>query len=180
MSVPGVSSLEFDDFIAMESTPLLRLAVLLTGDRGRAEDLLQEALIATFLHLGRVRDVRALRAYVHRTMSRLVISWSRRLSSRERPHPADTFEGADPVSANPLSRVDDRSELFEILGRLPVRQRTVLVLRFYADLSEADIGAAMGCSVGTVKSQLHRARAAMTVTAEDDSSPASRGGGRDE
>lgn len=127
---------------------LLRAAYLLTGDAHAAEDLVQAALercAGRWDKLGEQPE-----AYVRRVMYHLNVSWWRRRRSRpeslvEEP-PETPAAGHDEATVVALL-------LQGALRRLTARQRTVLVLRFYEDLSEAQVADAMGCSVGTVKSQ---------------------------
>jgi RNA polymerase sigma-70 factor (sigma-E family) len=127
-----------------------RLAFLLTGDLHDAEDLLQAAYAKTYPHWRRVRTYDAPDAYLRRVMVSLRTSWWRRSRNREwatadLPEPA--IEGTDHASA-----VVGNQTLLLALRQLPDRQRAAVVLRHWCDLSEADTAAAMGCSLGTVKS----------------------------
>ncbi len=148
---------QFTDFVAARSRALLGTAYLLTGDRQRGEDLLQTALLKTYLAWPRLRDTRAVEAYVRRTMVTTSISWWRRRWHGELP----TAELPDHACAGPDGAVEQRSLVWPHLLALPPRQRAVVVLRFYEDLTEAQIAEQMGCSVGTVKSQSHRALASL-------------------
>lgn len=149
-------SAEFTDFVRGRSTALLRTAVLLTGgDRGHAEDLLQGVLERMYVRWGRIQgppEAYARRALVHASINR----WRGRRRRPELP-----LLGPDPCveAADDASRVDLRDALVRELLTLPPRQRAVLVLRYFDDLPEAEIAEALGCSVGTVKSQASRALA---------------------
>lgn len=143
----------FTSFVAARSRSLLRTAYLLTGDHQMAEDLVQSALTKTYLAWGRIRDRDALEAYVRRTMITTQTSWWRRRWRGETPTellPETPYDGA-------LGASDERVRVWPHLRALPARQRTVLVLRYYEDLSEGEIAGLLGCSAGTVKSQAHRA-----------------------
>jgi RNA polymerase sigma-70 factor (sigma-E family) len=141
----------FSAFVAARSRGLLRLAYLLTHDEGMAEDLLQTALTKTWFAWDRL-DNDPLR-YVRRVLVNTSVSWWRRRWTHELPTEA--------LPDLPLAgAVDDRAgaqDLWIAIGRLPVRQRAVVVLRYYEDLSEAETADLLGCSVGTVKSQCSRA-----------------------
>ena len=154
----------FRDFVAERSPALLRSAWMLTGDAQLAEDLLQTALARTWPHWHRVRDG-APDAYVRRVMVRTQSAWWRRRWRAETP--AATLP--DIPGADPYRDADERNVLAAALGRLPFRQRQVVVLRYYDDLSEKQVAEVMGCSVGTVKSQaakgLARLRAVLDVPA---------------
>ena len=151
----------FDDFVASRSTRLLRTAYLLTHDRALAEDLVQTALSKAWFAWGRIDGQPE--AYVRRIMVNTYSSWWRRRwngeeATAELPeHPAGASHGPDDV------RVDERTDLWRALERLPKRQRAVVVLRFYEDLSEAQTAEIMQCSVGTVKSQASRALARLRI-----------------
>lgn len=146
----------FDEFVAGWSARLLRSAYLLTGDRGLAEDLVQDVYERLYVAWPRVADPAA---YTHRVLTRQAMNrW--RLRSRR---PAETALGTehDHPDHRPdaVTAYDERAVVVTALRTLTARQRTVVVLRFFADLSEADTAVAMGCSVGTVKSQTARALA---------------------
>jgi RNA polymerase sigma-70 factor (sigma-E family) len=145
----------FADFVAARSTALLRTAYLLTGDRALAEDLVQESLFAVYRNRARVREFAALEGYVRTTMVRTHISWRRRRSSREIP------SAELPDSGRPQDEPVTLGDTWPVVLRLPPKQRVVVVLSYYEDLSETQIAEQLGCSVGTVKS--HRARALDTM-----------------
>jgi len=129
---------------------LLRTAVLLTGDHHRAEDLVQEALTKVALRWRRLRHQQP-DAYARQVMVRDNISWWRK-------HRREQVRAADPPttpSADPS--VDRRLDLERALAALTPRQRAVVVLRYYDDLTEQQTAEAMGVAVGTVKSQTHLA-----------------------
>ncbi|NHC46644.1 SigE family RNA polymerase sigma factor [Motilibacter aurantiacus] len=161
---------EFSDFVAHRQRALLRTAYLLTGDRHTAEDLLQAALTKTFLSWGRIDDLGAAEAYVRTTLTRTYVSWWRRRWRGEHP----TEELPEPVSSGAAldTAVAERADLWDVVQTLPRRQRAAVVLRFYEDMSEAQVAEVLGCSVGTVKSQTSRAlatlRARMTVPADEE------------
>ena len=121
----------------------------MVGDHQLAQDLLQEALLKTYVAWPRLRDVTKAEAYTRRTIVTTAISWRRRRSFHERPVEVPPEVGvADPVEA-----LATRDALWAQLHLLPPRQRAAIVLRYYFDLSEAQTADAMGCSVGAVKSQ---------------------------
>ena len=141
---------EFAEWATGVQRRLLRSAYLLTGDLHRAEDLVQEALVKVALRWSRLRDGNPT-AYARTVIVRDNISWWRR--QRETPMPT-TGELAE-VSTDPETALVVR----RALGRLTPKQRAVVVLRHFDDLSEADTAAILGVSVGTVKSQLSAALA---------------------
>jgi RNA polymerase sigma-70 factor (sigma-E family) len=146
---------EFEAFVQARYAALARTAVLLTGTRHTAEDLLQEALIRTFVSWSRVRDGGAADAYVRTVMVRLLLKDRRRRWSGEIPH-ADL-----PETIGPTTDLDAAESVREALRRLPVDQRAAIVLRFYVDLTEAQIADTIGCPPGTVKSRISRGLAAL-------------------
>ena len=144
-------------FIDARSCSLLRFAYLLTGDHGLAEDLLQNSLIKVYLSWDRIRDRAALEAYTRTVMTRTQLSWWRRPARREVLGVEPTERATrDHSQFQQRDQVDERDELWQLLATLGPRQRAVLVLRFYEDLSEAEIARVLGCTTGTVKSQLSR------------------------
>jgi RNA polymerase sigma-70 factor (sigma-E family) len=145
-----VSGVGFEEFVAREQAALLRLAVLLAGDRGHAEDLVQTALLKSYRHWGRVTRGGDPTAYVRRVLVTTHTSWRRRLATSEQV--LETL----PDRADPSAPREDDEELRTALRALPPRMRTAVVLRFYADLSEQQTAAAMGCSASTVNTQTAR------------------------
>ena len=143
----------FEALVDARSTSLLRTAYLLTGDWGTAEDLLQTALAKTWFRWHALRDTQAAEAYVRQVMSRTFATWWRRKWRGEQP----TAVLPDVLGHDPYSGVVARDLLRRALAELPPRQRAIVVLRFYEDLSEAQVAEALGCSLGTVKSTVSRA-----------------------
>lgn len=137
-----------------------RMAYLLTGDRARADDLVQDAFLRLASRTLPVTDERAIRAYLRRMLVNGAISEARRDSRRrareEAVAPRERSAAGDDT-------VEERADLWKLLERLPLRQRAALVLRFYADLSERDIAAALRCRPGTVKSLTARGLDALRV-----------------
>lgn len=154
----------FHEFVVHRSPALSRTAYLLTGDHQLAEDLLQSALARTYRHWRRIRDGDP-EAYVRRVMYHQQVSWWRRRRFTERleadPAPAQAGH-PDPSDAAAL-----RVTLAAALRQLIPRQRAVLVLRFYEDLTEAQVAAVLGCSVGTVKRHGHDALVRLRAVAPE-------------
>ena len=128
---------------------LLRTAVLLTGDRHRAEDLVQDALTKVAVRWRRLRDDNP-EAYARQVIVRDNISWWRK---HRREVVAEVFDREDGTDA--FVAADTRQLLADALAALTPRQRAVVVLRYYDDLSERETARVLGVSVGTVKSQTH-------------------------
>ncbi|MFD7713954.1 SigE family RNA polymerase sigma factor [Streptomyces sp. NPDC059785] len=153
----------FREFVANRSTALLKTAVLLSGgDRHAAEDLLQNALIKA---AGRWHRIDEPEAYVRQVLYRQQVSrwrlkWPRReLSVAEPPEAAADTDAPAAAELRLLMR--------GALARLTARQRTVLVLRYFEDLPEADVARLLNCSVGTVRSTTHRSLARLRVLAPE-------------
>jgi RNA polymerase sigma-70 factor (sigma-E family) len=155
---------EFRDFVAARRPTLLRAAMLLTADRGDAEDLLQSALAKTYLAWDRINDRGAVDGYVRRAMVNINISWWRRRRLEEYP----TDELPDLPVPDHARRSELRDAMERLLGRLPARQRAAVVLRYYEDLTETEIAETLGVSVGTVKSTVSRAMARLREEVGDE------------
>jgi RNA polymerase sigma-70 factor (sigma-E family) len=144
---------DFRDYVAARGPALLRTAAVLAGDRVEAEDLLQAALAKTYLAWDRINNRAAVDGYVRRAMVNTQISWWRRRKLEIYP--------TDELPDLPVDDHTKRAELNDALGRalrrLPKRQRIAVMLRYYEDMSEAEIAEALGVSVGTVKSTVSRA-----------------------
>lgn len=153
----------FGEFVAAALPGLLRFGHMLTGDPREAEDLVQEALARS---LRRWRTVQASDAgpYVRRAMVNTHITRWRRWDARVRLGTTPDSSAEDPA----LRRTDDWDRLRRALAQLPVRQRTVLVLRYYEDLPDARIAELMDCTPGTVRSQASRGLAALRPLLEPD------------
>ncbi|HET7017647.1 MAG TPA: SigE family RNA polymerase sigma factor [Streptosporangiaceae bacterium] len=144
----------FEEFVRSRSAHLYRLALLLTGQQADAQDLLQVVLERAYRHRAALlRDVDP-EPYVRKAMVNAAID-RRRLLRRRAEHPLDDTDGRAELR-DPIGQVADRDLVFRWLAALPPRQRSVLVLRFWEDLPEAEVAKILGCSLGTVKSQISR------------------------
>lgn len=152
--------MEFEEFVAARSTALWRSAYLLTGDRQRAEDLLQTALVKAWRRWDRIVRHEAAEAYVRATIATTYTDWWRRRWNGEVP----TGELPETAAPPDSTRVEVRRDVLAALAGLPRGQRAVIVLRYFDDLSEQQTAAALGVSVGTVKSQTSRALAALRAS----------------
>ncbi|MGA9747829.1 MAG: SigE family RNA polymerase sigma factor [Nocardioides sp.] len=155
---------EFEAYMAARQPSLLRTAYLISGDRHIAEDLVQTALAKLYLSWDKVRDRQLMDGYVRRIIVNEHNSlWRRAWKKRELT--TDTL----PDHQTATDRHDDgqRDALWDFVQTLPRKQRAVIVLRYYEDLSEAEIAETLGISVGTVKSQASRALAAMRSRVHD-------------
>ena len=153
----------FRDFVVGRSPSYLRTAYLLTGDWQHAEDLLQTSLAKVYRAWARLQDHENLDAYVRRVMVNTQTTWWRRAWKAEQP----TAVLPDWPGANAVDASDERDRLRRALLTLPARQRAVVVLRHYEDMSEAEVARVLGCSVGTVKSQCARGLAKLRDAMED-------------
>ena len=140
---------------------LHRSAVLLTGDRHRAADLVQEALAKVALRWRRLRDGNP-EAYARQVIVRDNISWW-----RKRRHEVVTDRSPQGLVPDPSPASDRRMLLDQALASLTPRQRAVVVLRYYDDLTERAAADVLGVSVGTVKSQTHLALARLREAAPE-------------
>lgn len=144
---------------------LLRLAVLLADDHATAEDLVQDAFARMHRSWGRLRDPDKALSYLKASVANGARSRLRRLRTARRH-----VEPAWPPVPSAEESAADRAEHADVLAALdglPRRQREVLVLRYYADMSEAEIASTLGISNGAVKSHAHRGIAALTRSLED-------------
>ena len=161
----------FDAFVRDHAAALVRGAFLLTGDRQLAEDLVQTVLAKVALRWARIVAEGDPVPYVRVAIVRTAIGWRRRRWWGEVPSsPLPDRAGGDTTAA-----VAGRDVLRRALLTLPPRQRAVVVLRFYEDLSEAGTATALGCSVGTVKSQTAKALARLRTQLDDESQGTDRG-----
>jgi RNA polymerase sigma-70 factor (sigma-E family) len=160
MALPATTEAEATDFLASlfdaHYRSLCRLAYVLLGDPAQSEDVVQEAFLRTFTGLGRLRDRGRADAYLRRSVVNLSRSRLRRRSVEERGNAA--AHHADRL-VSPLGGSD--LDLLEAVRALPPRQRATVALFYYADLPESEVASTLGCSVGTVKSQLAKARASL-------------------
>ena len=147
-----MSPYDFDRFVVDNGDGLVRAAYLMVGDLHEAEDLVQETLFKVASRWPRVSRMENSLGYTRRILVNLALHGSSK-RSRNRAElkttpPAETAANA--------AHLDIHDELFDALTALPPRQRAALVLRYFLDLSEAEAAAALGCSLGTVKSSTSR------------------------
>ena len=155
---------DFHDFVVDRSPSLSRLARVLSADAHAGEDLLQSTLLKTWSAWARVSRAENPDAYVRRVMVNTAMKT--RLRRWRGELPTETLpEVAGPDAAR---TVDERDALTTAVRRLPPRQRAAVVLRYFADLDDQEIAAALDCSVVTVRSQISRALRALRVRSLDD------------
>jgi RNA polymerase sigma-70 factor (sigma-E family) len=160
---------EFERFVSDVTAGLLRTGYLMTWDLGEAENLVQETLLRAAMRWPTIRGMDYPRAYVRRILVNLAIDSSTERSSRTRAEIYSSDEDplihvADRDGEAQLLQIEARSEILDLLARLPLRQRAVIVLRYFEDLSEADIATQLDWPIGTVKSTASRALEAMQRT----------------
>lgn len=152
----------FEEWARARTLSLLRQAFLLTGSQSAAEDLVQTTLEKVALAWSRIDGHPD--AYARRAMYRVQIRWWQRRARERQAGPL--LAGAAHVE-DQTGRVEMRMVIERALRQITPMQRAVLVLRFYEDLSEADTASTLRCSVGTVKSQTHKALRALRQAAPD-------------
>lgn len=143
----------FAQLVAAHAQPLLRLAILLTGNRYDAEDALQDAVIAVAAKWHRLRPATAA-GYLRTTVARRAVDFGRQRSRIAADEVPEYFK-LDPG----YLRFEGDAEFVRLLQGLPEKQRAVLVLRYYGDYDDAAIGRMLGCTTPTVRSQASRALA---------------------
>lgn len=145
---------EFTDLVHACWSELYRTAYLMLGDAAEAEDLVQSALAKTYANWRKVRNVGAAPAYARTTLVNTAASWFRKKGWRNE-RPTEVLPEIAATDIDPAARMS----VLDALATLPPRQRAVVVLRFYEDLSVAQVAHALTISEGTVKSQTSEALA---------------------
>lgn len=160
---PPTRTTDLDGLFREHATPLLKLAIVLVGDHGLAEELVQEAFVR-WSRVARRPAAGAERAYLRRTVINLSHGHHRHLRVvRGQPTGPPGYGTAAEVDA---VRRDGQRQVAAAVRALPQRQRDCTVLRFYLDLTDTEIADTLGISPGSVKTHLHRARAALAETLE--------------
>ena len=154
--------LTFGEYVRSRGSTLLRAAQMMTGNRADAEDLVQATLVKAFQSWNRITDQAALDNYVRRVMVNTHISGWRRRHVDEYP--------TDELPDSPADDVTGQRDLHDVVqravDRLPRQMRAAVMLRYYDDMTEPEVAAALGVSVGTVKSTVARAVAKLREDAE--------------
>jgi RNA polymerase sigma-70 factor (sigma-E family) len=157
---------DLDEFARTTLPGLLSFARVLTADRALAEDVVADVVTKLYTRPDRLTDVRDAAAYARRMVVNEYLSWGRKWFRIE-----PSAQLPDQPTADVAAGVADRETLRGELARLPGRQRTVLVLRYYGGLLDEEIAEELGCSVSTVRSHASRALAALRVEMSDELSP---------
>jgi RNA polymerase sigma-70 factor (sigma-E family) len=153
--VDAAAEAEFSEFMDGRWLQLVRLGFVLTGDRGLAEDLAQTALARAYASWPQIRRAGDPDAYVRRVL----VNANHARFRKRRVAEQLTATVPEPPPAEAVGGSEDRVTLLAALMSLPAGQRSVVVLRFWLDMTEAQVAEALGCSVGTVKTQGSRALA---------------------
>jgi RNA polymerase sigma-70 factor (sigma-E family) len=149
--------------VQSRGTSLARTAYLIVGDVHRSEDVLQAALAETYVRWHTLRQPETAEAYVRKAIVTTNAAWWRRRASTELPHHS-LPEG---VHVDRADELVERHAVLELLRQLSPRQRAVIVLRFFDDLSEYDVAQTLGCSVGSVKQHTTRGLQRLRVLMHD-------------
>jgi len=152
---------EFEGFVDEQGAALFRLALVLTGNHHRAEDLTQTALVEIYRHWRKVSAAQSPEAYARRSLINAFLSSSRRRWTREEP--IEVQDHHLPSLADESNNIVERDALRARVDALPPRARTVLVLRFWCDLDDEAIADAMNISASTVRATASRALQALRV-----------------
>jgi RNA polymerase sigma-70 factor (sigma-E family) len=143
----------FAEFVRANTASLFRTAYLMTGDYQRAEDVLQAALVRVYQHWPRIDTLDQPVGYARKVVVNQSASWWRKRSSHESPLKATD----EPAWDGRMDDVAEHERVWNAVLSLPKRQRAVTVLRYYEDMSEAQIAETLGMAPGTVKSHSHAA-----------------------
>lgn len=155
---------DFDAFVRAHGSEFARLAFLLSGDRGHSEDLVQSSLLKAHKAWSRIGQMENPVAYVRTVVTREFLSWRRRRYTREVVTDTARLLPFGPFDDDPAETVIRRDATWRHLATLTRRQRSVLVLRYYADLTDDEIAEILRCSRATVRSHATRGLRALRET----------------
>lgn len=156
--------MRFEEFAAARLPSLLRYAVLLSGDRDGARDIVQEVLARALVKWERIGSTQDPYGYVRRMVTNEFLSLRRRRRVLTVPLGPEAVDVSAPHAPE---RPGPDNDLWHLLMRLPHKQRAVIVLRYYEGLSDLEIAEVLGCRTGTVRSNASRALAALRVELDD-------------
>ena len=157
--------MRFEEWVAARLDRLFRFASVLTGDRGLAEDIVQDVLIRLHERWDETSGIENLDAYVRRMVVNGYLSWRRKWA---RLVPVANDELPDEPGRDFAADHAERGRLISELAGLPRQQRAAIVLRFYEDLSDEDAADALGCSISTVRSHVSRGLGTLRITFTED------------
>jgi len=164
----GLDDRSFDSYVRARSDGLLRLAWLITRNWDDARDAIQDAFVSLYPRWSQLPTGARLESYVYRSAVNACLRIIRSRKADPVADPAGLREA--PISADPTVSVAESTGLWRLCGELPPLQRTAVVLRFYQDLSFAEVAAAMGCREATARSHVHRAIAALRTSLKEEQS----------
>ena len=165
ISVRAEQEERFAAFVRARGEHHLRMAVLLTGHRQEAEDLVQASLVKLYRAWPRLDTSAGPDAYLRRIIVNTRRSWWRARWRQETP--VAEIPDTAPADGDPADRIALGAQVRQALARLPRQQRAALVLRYCEDLPEAEVAALLGCSPGTVKTHAHRGLRALRESIAD-------------
>jgi RNA polymerase sigma-70 factor (sigma-E family) len=151
----------FEEFVSARLTTLVRYATVVTWDPHLAEDITQNVLVRAQARWSRIGRLDAPELYVKRMVVNEFLSWRRRRAAQSIPLAAESMAGVLPPMPDQTAQRDDRDAMLRLIATLPPRQRAVIALRFYEDLTVDEIAEILGCRTVTVRTHLSRARATL-------------------
>jgi RNA polymerase sigma-70 factor (sigma-E family) len=149
----------FEEFIEARLGSLVRYATVVTWDPHLAEDIVQNVLVRAQSRWGRISRADAPELYLKRMVVNEFLSWRRRRAAQTVLLPADTLAAVMPAGPDVIAQHDDRDAMIRLIAALPPKQRAVIALRFYEDLTDEQIAEILGCRPVTVRTHLMRALA---------------------
>lgn len=155
--------MQFDEFAGEHLPGLVRFAAVLTGDRDRAQDFVQDALVKAHGRWARVSAADRPDLYLRRMVVNGYLTWRSRWYQRSVSTVDDLGERQCAAAADPAERIADGAELADLLATLPRSQQVAIVLRFYEDRDDHEIAEVLGCAVATVRSHVSRGLSALRV-----------------
>jgi RNA polymerase sigma-70 factor (sigma-E family) len=151
----------FEEFVAARLGGLVRYATVVTWDPHLAEDIIQNVLVRAQARWSRIARMDAPEQYVKRMVVNEFLSWRRRRAAQSVPLPVDVLDPLLPAAPDPATGRDERDAMLRLIATLPPRQRAVIALRFYEDMTVDQIADVLGCGAVTVRTHLARALAAL-------------------
>jgi RNA polymerase sigma-70 factor (sigma-E family) len=151
----------FEEFVAARLGPLVRYATVVTWDPHLAEDVTQNVLVRAQARWSRISRMDAPELYVKRMVVNEFLSWRRRRAAQSIPLARESLDVLLPAAPDQIAQRDDRDAMLRLIATLPPRQRAVIALRFYEDLSTEQIAEILGCRTVTVRTHLSRALATL-------------------
>ena len=162
--------MQFEEFVATRQRDLLRFSTTLTNDQALGEDLVQDILIRAHARWDRITELDQPYTYVRRMLVNEFISW-RRKWARIVPRADLTGMQDEPGDVDHAARHANRDAMQRDIARLPRRQRAVIVLRYYEQLSDDEIAKVLGCTPSTIRGYAMRALQALRISQTNDATP---------